>query len=174
MDSDIHLDSEPGRGSRFWFDLALPESPQAPAEPAALAPQATGYEGPRRRVLVVDDVAGNRKMLIDLLAPLGFELHVATDGREALQQAERVNPHLVLMDNVMPVMDGPEATRRLRATPGLEDVPIIAISAGAQPADRAASLAAGADAVLTKPVRLDDLLDSIGSLLKLRWTAPPS
>jgi PAS domain S-box-containing protein len=174
MDSDIHLDSEPGRGSRFWFDLALPESPQAPAEPAALAPQATGYEGPRRRVLVVDDVAGNRKMLIDLLAPLGFELHVATDGREALQQAERVNPHLVLMDNVMPVMDGPEATRRLRATPGLEDVPIIAISAGAQPADRAASLAAGADAFLTKPVRLDDLLDSIGSLLKLRWTAPPS
>lgn len=174
MDSDIHLESEPGRGCRFWFDLALPAADAAPAEVTAPAPQATGYEGPRRRVLVVDDVAGNRKMLIDLLAPLGFELHVATDGQEALQQAERLNPDLVLMDNVMPVMDGPEATRRLRAMPATAEVPIIAISAGAQPGDRAASLAAGANAFLTKPVRMDDLLDSIGALLKLRWTAPSS
>ncbi|WP_280155511.1 ATP-binding protein [Piscinibacter sp. XHJ-5] len=174
MDSDIHLQSEVGHGCRFWFDLPLPAQAVGHAQPAAPAPQAAGYEGPRRRVLVVDDVAGNRKMLIDLLSPLGFDLHVAADGQEALRQAERLNPDLVLMDNVMPVMDGLEATRRLRAMPDLAGMSIIAISAGAQPTDRAASLAAGADAFLTKPVRMDDLLDSIAAVLKLRWTAPPS
>jgi len=174
MDSDIHLHSEAGRGCHFWFDLAVPASVAGHAEATAPAPQATGYEGPRRRVLVVDDVAGNRKMLIDLLAPLGFEVHVATDGQQALEQAQRLNPDVVLMDNVMPVMDGLEATRRLRAMPEVAGIPIIAISAGAQPSDRAASLAAGANAFLTKPVRIDDLLDNIGALLKLRWTAPSS
>jgi PAS domain S-box-containing protein len=172
MDSDIHLLSDTGRGCRFWFDLALPASAAQRTETTATpAPQATGYEGPRRRVLVVDDVADNRKMLLDLLAPLGFELHEAGDGQQALQQAQRLDPDLVLMDNVMPVMDGPEATRRLRAMPKMANVPVIAISAGAQASDRADSLAAGANAYLTKPVRLAELLESIGTLLDLRWTA---
>jgi PAS domain S-box-containing protein len=174
MDSDIHLQSEPGQGCRFWFDLALSAS-TARSEAVVPTSRATaGYEGPRRRLLVVDDVAGNRQMLLDLLEPLGFELHEASDGEQALAQAERLHPDLVLMDNVMPVMDGLEATRRMRAMPALEAVPIITISASAQPTDRDASLAAGANAFLTKPIRVDDLVERIGTLLALRWSARPA
>ena len=186
MGSEIHLISDTGKGSHFWFDLPIrtPAYPQAAAAappkavPAAVS-QATGYEGTRRHLLVVDDVPANRRMLIDLLAPLGFELHEACDGEQALQQARRLPIDLVLMDNVMPVLDGLEATRRLRRTPRVAAVPIIAISASAQSSDRAASLDAGADAFLTKPVNADELLERIGALLRLRWTttaatqAPP-
>ena len=176
MDSDIHLLSDTGLGCHFWFDLPMwvPARGEMakPAHAAQADVLATGYEGPRRHVLVVDDVPGNRKMLIDLLGPLGFELHEAGDGEQALQQARRLLPDLMLMDNVMPVMDGLEATRRLRAMPELESVPIIAISASAQSSDRDESLAAGASAFLTKPVRVDELVQSIGELLRLKWTGP--
>jgi PAS domain S-box-containing protein len=172
MDSDIHLQSQAGHGCRFWFDLALSAPAARRGEAAAPASRAAaGYEGPRRRLLVVDDVAGNRQMLLDLLEPMGFELHQASNGEQALEQAERLHPDLVLMDNVMPVMDGLEATRRLRAMPALAGVPVITISASAQPTDRDASLAAGANAFLTKPVRVDELVERIGALLELHWNA---
>jgi PAS domain S-box-containing protein len=170
MGSEIHLTSDNGRGCHFWFDLPLPAEPEVGPQDGKQALEAAGYEGRRRQVLVVDDVAVNRHLLIDLLEPLGFELHEASDGEQALRMAQRLQPDLVLMDNVMPLMDGLEATRRLREMPELSAVPIITISASAQPSFRADSLAAGADAFLTKPVQVDELMDRIGALLQLRWT----
>jgi len=106
---------------------------------------------------------------VDFLRSLGFEVDEADNGETALQQARARTPDLVLMDTVMPVMDGLEATRRLRELPALRAVPVIAISAGASPADQRKSLAVGADCFLSKPIELRQLLVEIGALMHLRW-----
>ena len=108
-------------------------------------------------------------MVVDCLRPLGFELDEAENGQEALLKAQDWHPNLILMDNVMPVMDGLEATRHLRRMPGLEAVPVIAISAGASREDENKSVAAGANAFIPKPIDLNVLLKSIGTLLHVNW-----
>src|SRR5260370_32711847 len=107
---------------------------------------ATGYEGLRKKVLIVDDVPQNRAMLMDALTPLGFEVSDATNGQEGLAQAESIRPDLIVMDVTMPVMDGLEATRRIRLLPGLAQVPIIVVTASATREDEARSYAAVARA----------------------------
>jgi CheY-like chemotaxis protein len=121
-------------------------------------------------LLIVDDVPVNRDTLVDFLSPLGFELHQADNGEAALAQARALRPDLIVMDIVMPVMDGLEATRRLRADQALRDVPVIALSASATAVDEEDALARGANIFLSKPVDLDMLLAEIGSLLHLEWT----
>jgi PAS domain S-box-containing protein len=168
MGSDIAVASEPGGGSRFSFELSLPVSgeplPSLPA-PARI----TGYEGPRYKVLVVDDVPVNRAMLTELLQRLGFQVQEAANGEEALERAQAEPPDLIVMDNVMPVMDGLAATRALRQVPALREVPIIAASASPSQENQSASLEAGADIFLPKPIRPQLLLHHLGELLPLRW-----
>ncbi|SAL17346.1 PAS/PAC sensor hybrid histidine kinase [Caballeronia udeis] len=170
MDSEIHVESEIGRGSLFWFELmpatTLRSGPSR--EPAARV--ASGYEGPRRKVLVIDDVAVNRTVIGELLRRLGFEIVEAANGRDGLEKAQSERPALVITDIVMSGMDGLETTRRLRQTPGLADVPIIAVTASPSGVDERRSLAAGVNAFLPKPVDFGLLLARIGTLLKLEWT----
>jgi CheY-like chemotaxis protein len=124
-------------------------------------------------VLVVEDVAANRAMVVYLLSQLGFDVIEAVNGREALAKAQATRPDWILTDVIMPEMDGLEATRRLRQLPGLEDVPIIAMSASASGGDEQKSLAAGVNAFVPKPIDLDKLLTQIATLLKLNWTYEP-
>jgi len=169
MGGDIEVESAPGQGSLFWFELAVPV---LDAEPIA-APRervVTGYRGPRKKVLIVDDVAENRALVVDFLKSLDFAMAEAADGSAGLEQASAVRPDLILMDNVMPVMSGLEATRRLREQQAFANVPIIAVSASASRADRERSLAAGVNAFLHKPIDFNDLLRDIGALLNLTWT----
>jgi signal transduction histidine kinase/DNA-binding NarL/FixJ family response regulator len=168
MHSDIHVDSRPGEGSVFSFELpvALAEAERAPR---AADPDIIGYQGRIKTALIVDDVAANRNMLADLLSSLGFETCEATDGSEALQQARMRHPDIILMDIMMPVMDGLEATRRLRRELSLSQVPIIAISASTTPAEREDSIVAGASVFMTKPVDQAELLRHMGALLGLNW-----
>lgn len=174
MGSEIHVESAPGSGSRFWFELALAvsEAPAASRPPQTLV---TGYQGARRKILIADDVIGNRALLADMLGELGFELCEACDGRETVEQVALAKPDLVLMDLVMPEMDGIEAIRRIRALPA--QIAIIAISAGADHDDQLRSMASGANAFLLKPIEHGGLLAAIGACLDLRWTeaqsAPP-
>ncbi|MGH8355663.1 MAG: ATP-binding protein, partial [Pseudomonas sp.] len=164
MDSDIRVSSQPGAGSRFWFELTLP---LAQAEVAA-APEerlVSGYLGTRKKILIVDDVAANREMLRDLLSALGFDICLAANGREGLEQARAERPDMILMDVVMPVMDGLEATRRIRQTPSIAKVPIIAISASVTTEDQDESIVAGANAFMTKPVQQNVLLHKLGEYL---------
>jgi CheY-like chemotaxis protein len=133
----------------------------------------TGYKGPPKKVLVVDDVAANRAMAVDMLRPLGFDVVEAVNGTEALHKAQAARPDWILMDMVMPEMDGLEATRRLRQLPGLKSVPIIAMSASASDSDERKSLAAGANAFVPKPIDVDQLLTHIATLLK-NSTGPTS
>ena len=170
MGSDIQVRSRAGVGSRFWFDLDLStDLPPALHDAKAHRSSLTGYRGARATVLVVDDVAANRTLLVDFLSPLGFKTVEAENGQACLKQALALRPDLIVMDSVMPVMDGLEATRRLRQLPSLKSVPIIAVSASAAAADEQRSLAGGADAFLPKPIDLDDLLNEIGALLQLTW-----
>ena len=173
MNSEIQVESRIGQGSTFWFELEAPVV-KAEAAPLPTISIVTGYVGPRKTVLVVDDVAGNRAVAIDMLRPLGFVMAEAANGREGLEKAQALQPDLVLMDIVMPEMDGLETTRRLRQWPALKEVPVIAISASASGGDEASSLAAGANAFLPKPISLARLLAQIGSLLKLTWIEAPA
>jgi PAS domain S-box-containing protein len=168
MGSDIEVWSAPGKGSKFSFELELPVDEAVPAGLAARGRPA-GYAGPRRRILIVDDVPQNRSVLVDSLEVLGFELFEAADGREALASAERLRPDLVVMDVTMPVLDGLQATRRLRQSPALRSTPVIASSGGIGPTLEAECRAAGADAFIAKPVEQAALLDAVARLLALRW-----
>jgi CheY-like chemotaxis protein len=168
MGSDIHVTSEVGAGSTFWFELEVPV-----IETEVVVPRerlVTGYRGPRRKVLVVDDVAVNRAMAVDMLRQLGFDIVEAVNGTEALDKARTTRPDWILMDTVMPEMDGLEATRRLRQLPGLNEVPIIAMSASASGSDEQKCLAAGANVFVPKPIDMKQLLTHIAALLKLNWT----
>ena len=171
MGDEIRIESALGRGSTFWFEL---EAPAVALETATAAePVPTGYTGPCRKVLVVDDVADNRLVVADLLTPLGFDVALAADGLEGLERAQRERPHLILMDLAMPVMDGLEATRRLRRLVPFKDVPIIAMSASVSAGDSQQSLDAGMNAFLTKPLDANKLLGLIAALLQLAWTYGP-
>ncbi|MFT3856076.1 MAG: ATP-binding protein [Aquabacterium sp.] len=173
MGGELTLKSEPGSGSLFWFEVTLPIVEAAPT-PRERAPLAIGYEGARRHVLVVDDVAANREMLVALLNPLGFETTEAIDGQDALDKVAACRPDLILMDLAMPVMDGLQATRRLRESAEHKDIPVIALTANASGAHRVEALAAGANMFMSKPFESAELLGLIGDCLSLAWVTDTS
>ncbi len=117
------------------------------------------------RILVVDDDEMNRDMLSRRLLRKGFEVELAVNGEEAIQKAHAVRPEIILMDLSMPVLDGYEATRRLKASPETARIPIIGLSAHAMVGDREKALAAGCDDYDTKPVELPRLLEKVDARL---------
>ncbi|MES3023560.1 MAG: ATP-binding protein [Pseudomonadota bacterium] len=166
MDSELQVHSEVGAGSAFWFEIEAPLAGPGVA-PASAERLVVGYEGPRKKILVVDDVDANRLVLKDLLEHVGFEIALAVNGREGVRVAGEWQPDAVLMDIVMPVMDGLEATRLIRAMPGRDGPRIIAISASVSREDEGATYEAGVDAFMSKPVRQNPLLEKLGELLGL-------
>ena len=172
MGGTLTLDSAPGRGSTFAFDLTLPVV--AP-DPARLQPgrRLTGYEGPRRHVLIVDDHAVNRSLLTDLLVPLGFTCVEFSSGESALAALGDAGsapwPDFAILDLRMDGMDGLELTRRLRALPRGAELKILLTSASVLTFDPAEGRRAGCDDFLPKPFRTADLVEKIGALLALTW-----
>ena len=174
MGGEVHVDSQDGIGSLFWFELNLPWVDPAPTpDNAPTLPAVTGYLGPRRKLLIADDVPANRTMLIDLLKPLGFDMLEANNGQAALDQVQADAPDLILMDVSMPVMDGLEAIRQLRQSAATQSLPIIALSANASNADRTQALQAGANGFMTKPFERAILLAQLGVHLSLSWATDP-
>ena len=102
-------------------------------------------------ILVVEDQPDNRRILRDLLGNAGYELIEAETGEEALTAVETQRPDLILMDIQLPIMDGYEATRRIRSNPELKSIPIIAVTSYALAGDEAKALAVGCTAYITKP-----------------------
>ena len=117
------------------------------------------------KILLVEDNEMNRDMLVRRLTRAGYEVVVALDGK-GLTKAETETPALILMDMSLPVVDGWEASRQLKAAPTTQKIPIIALTAHAMSGDREKALAAGCDDFDTKPIELPRLLGKIEALLK--------
>jgi len=119
-----------------------------------------------KRILVVEDQEDNRRILRDLLTSADYEMMEAENGEEALVAVAKQRPDLILMDIQLPILDGYEATRRIKADPTLKDVPIIAITAIALSGDEAKARAAGCDDFVPKPYSPRELLANIRKLLR--------
>ena len=118
-----------------------------------------------KRILVVEDQEDNRQILRDLLGNAGYELIEAEDGEEAIAAVAKRRPDLILMDIQLPVMDGYDATRRIRTNPDLKSVPIIAVTSYALTGDEDKALAAGCNGYVSKPYSPRDLLAKVRSYL---------
>ena len=171
MGGDVTLTSSPGQGSVFRFEI--------PIEPGN-SDVAVRRSAPRRvisisagtnvpRILVVDDQLENRDWLMKLLTVIGFSVRGAENGAEAIRNWEEWNPRMVLMDVHMPVMDGLEATRRMKADPRGKETVIVTLTASALDDDRRAISVSGADDFLAKPCREDQLLEKIRTLLNITY-----
>jgi two-component system cell cycle response regulator DivK len=114
-----------------------------------------------RRILVVEDQEDNRQILRDLLASAGYEMIEAEDGEQALVEVVRQRPDLILMDIQLPLLDGYEATRRIKADPSLKAIPIIVVTSYALSGDEEKARAAGCDAYVAKPYSPRALLAKI-------------
>jgi PAS domain S-box-containing protein len=172
MGGAIEVDSAVGEGSIFTFSFEAELAQEDELVPATNGALATGLEAGQAvpKVLVVDDVATNRDLLVDLLSRIGFEVRVAGSGAEAIDVHDAWGPDLVLMDLRMPGMSGLEATARLR-TSGSRAV-IIAITASGLADAEPQALAAGANAFVRKPYREADLLAKIAATLRIKYVYP--
>ena len=117
------------------------------------------------RILLIEDNEMNRDMLSRRLERKGYETIIAVDGQEGVEKAETEKPDLVLMDMSLPVLDGWEATRKLKSNSVTQNIPIIGLSAHAMSGDREKAIEAGCDDYDTKPVELPRLLEKIETLL---------
>ena len=198
MGGQIGVAGEPGKGSVFHFEIPArvlsPEAMPAAPQRGRLIGPAQGQ--PCYRLLIAEDQPENRLLLRKLLDPLGFELQEAINGQETVAQFEQWHPHLIWMDMRMPVMDGLEATRRIRAlelkahsskekTEGVKEdrpsaityqpsarserVPIVAVTAHALEEERNAIMAAGCDDFIRKPYKDSEIFDALTKHLGVRF-----
>jgi CheY-like chemotaxis protein len=125
------------------------------------------------KVLLVEDNEMNRDMLSRRLMKRGYEVVIAVDGQQGVDLAVREKPDLILLDMSLPVVDGWEAAKQMKANPASASVPLIALTAHAMAADRERAMSAGCDDFDTKPVELPRLLGKMETLLKARGIALP-
>ena len=172
MGGTIELSSTPGLGS--VFRLALPLVAARAADVAAPAPPqrqvlrlAPGQ--PAWRILVVEDQAENAQLIARLLEGAGFDVEVACDGQAGVAAFARWLPHFIWMDRRMPLMDGIEACRRIRALPGGAQVRIVGLTASILPEEKGELLNAGMDDIVSKPYRQEAIFNCMARLLDLRY-----
>lgn len=171
MGGELEVASEVGVGSVFTIRFPLGPT-DAPLESEANCQKhVIGIEpGPTSwRILVVDDDADNRALLTTVLGQVGFVVREAVDGNTAVAAFKQWHPHLICMDMRMPVMDGYEATKRIRASEGSETVKILAVTASVFDEQRPKILAAGCDELVCKPIDENVLLGVIGRLLGVEY-----
>jgi PAS domain S-box-containing protein len=161
MGGTIGVESRPGAGSLFWFEVVLERGDAVVARAMAAGLD----ELPPMRILVAEDAPLNRELIGDMLRRHGHEVVLTENGRECLEQAQRERFDLLLLDIQMPVMDGEQAIRQMRATPGPNQAtPAIALTANVVEADRRRYLAAGMNLCLSKPIAWSKLSAAMAEL----------
>ncbi|MCU0543549.1 MAG: ATP-binding protein [Oscillatoriaceae cyanobacterium Prado104] len=178
MHSKIQVQSVLGSGSTFFFEVQMPEAENWAAVSRAIKQEAIqGYQGSKRKILVVDDSWENRSVLVNLLEPIGFAIIEASNGKEGIEQAVLTSPDLIITDLAMPVMDGFEFLQKVRSGTDsqgvshsqLKDQIVIVSSASVFDIDRHKSLDAGGNDFLPKPVQAETLLELLQKYLQLDW-----
>jgi len=174
MGGTLHVTSTPEQGSTFWFDLLVPlVSMPLDSVPVGPTRRIVGFTGKPITIMIADDRPANRVMLREALAPIGFTIHEAANGQEVLEQVAVTPPEVIIMDVLMPVLDGLEAIRHLRQQVPRAALYIIAVSASAGSDFHARALHAGADTFLPKPIQLDDLFACLEAHLHVVWRYAP-
>lgn len=169
MGGTIQVESKPGQGSRFWFDIPLKTGDLSKIEQLEDTLNIAGYKGSRRKILIVDDQVDNRMILINLLKPLGFSTLEATGGEQAIELARKHCPDVIMMDLIMPKVDGFAAAQKIRSL-DRPDVKIIAVSATATFNQEKHTLVDQYfDEFLTIPIDLSKLLNTLQKHLDLTW-----
>lgn len=171
MKGKISVESTPGRGSVFRVDLPVdlaaidaPHAPMLRGEIVGLAPGQPVY-----RVLIAEDHPENQRILQKLMDAVGIDCRSAQNGEQCVQVFEEWRPHLIWMDRRMPLMDGDEATRRIRRLPGGDKVKIVAVTASAFKEEQQQMLDAGMNGFISKPFNLDEIYDCLSRQLGLRY-----
>jgi PAS domain S-box-containing protein len=178
MGGKIQVNSVLGRGTTFKIVLELPEvlmnSEMLKTDDT---PHIIGYQSAENplipvsplKILVVDDKWENRSVLVNLLTPLGFEVLEASNGKEAIEKTLKTSPDLILMDLVMPLMDGFTATHQIRELSEFKEIIIIAVSASVFDFHQQKSVEAGCNDFIPKPIRAEVLLEKLQYYLNIKW-----
>lgn len=171
MGGEIRVSSIPGNGSIFAFDIQalLGDAKEITTNQQGRKVIGLAPNQPKYRILAVDDRLESRLLLIKLLASMGFNVREAVNGKEAVEIWEDWNPHLIWMDMRMPIIDGYEATKRIKSTIRGQATVIIALTASAFEEDRAMVLSAGCDDFMRKPFREEMLWEKIAQHLGVRY-----
>ncbi len=177
MGGRLWVESEVGKGSTFTVELDLKVVGSFAVEAKAPERTFTGYtcgepvrtKGERKKILIVDDNITNLAMLVSLLEPLDFDIDTAENGEEAVKKAVAVYPDLILLDLLMPVIDGDKALMQIRRDDELKTIKVIGVSAAVADRERIETFAAACDDFISKPVDTALLLDKIKAQLKIEW-----
>jgi two-component system sensor histidine kinase ChiS len=171
MGGEISVRSQLNEGSTFTLKVPVRVQDISALQRETPLHRVIGVEPgqPMYRLLIVDDKEVNRQLLIKILSPLGFELQEATNGQEAIRIWEEWEPHLIWLDMRMPIMDGYEATRRIKATTRGQATVIVALTASALEEDRVIILSEGCDAYIRKPFREEEIFNALDKHLGVRF-----
>lgn len=169
MNGKITVESELGKGSSFAVEVKLPEIDQISDLTDFHQNEISGYEGSRKKVLIVDDNLNNRLLIESILKPIGFDLFLAENGQEAVELVNKEKLDLVLLDMVMPVMDGYEATKIIREKFTSEELPIIAISASVLSQDIQLISKSGCNDFISKPFLMSVFFNKLQKVLNVNW-----
>jgi PAS domain S-box-containing protein len=171
MGGEITVNSKLGEGTLFKFDIQTSEVEAIKLQRKEPSQQIIGLETeqPNYRILIVEDKLESRRLMIELLSNVGFEVNEASNGREAIKLYQSWSPHLIWMDLRMPVMDGYEATRQIKALSKEEPPIIIALTGSAFEEERFTALAKGFDDFVRKPFRVETIFTKMREYLGVRY-----
>ncbi|MBN1300086.1 MAG: response regulator [Melioribacteraceae bacterium] len=169
MGGDIFVESTVGNGSRFWFELEMEEVDDSSDSNHIDFHRIIGYEGELRRILIVDDLPNDRKLIKAYLQPKGFEVIEASDGIDALKIIDKIKPDLILLDLIMPLLDGYDFAKELKKKNLTVPMPLVAVSAcnPNEVVDKLEEI--GVADYLLKPIDESSLLQVIQRVLELKW-----
>jgi CheY-like chemotaxis protein len=172
MGGDITVASKEGKGSTFYFNVDISKGRASDIKESIPEQRVIGLEPGQEipRVLVAEDTEASRTLLVEVLKEVGLEVQAAVNGKQAVEMFHNWRPHFIWMDVRMPVMDGLEATRRIKQTEAGQSTPIAALTAHALEEEREVILAAGCNDFVRKPYRVEEIFEVMATHLGIRYT----